>query len=174
MAAVAPTPEYVKPVVSDSFNHEEELKTHLARIQLSSAPFTTLAAFEYLTVLGAGIVGAIVLKVQTKTGPHYAILPLATGDETASIKNTGLTFVDAAPDWTKLDNKIVQFKIANGSSQTGPSSCVASFFTTAVDANKKETVTNIATLTFTNGQLTWLGSTGYCTFFPEPVAPNAV
>ncbi|KZT60789.1 hypothetical protein CALCODRAFT_515165 [Calocera cornea HHB12733] len=166
MSAVQPPPaatEVSKATLS-AFDHDNSLKEHLARVGVHFKQLTTLAAFEYLKVLGAGVVGAIVLQVQSSNGNRFAVLPLATGDETSSIKNTGLQFIDTM-SFDNLDNKLVKFKIANGSSDTGPSSCVISFTATT------EAGGNIATLTLTNGQLGWLGSSGYCTFFPTPAQP---
>ncbi|EJU06620.1 hypothetical protein DACRYDRAFT_19694 [Dacryopinax primogenitus] len=124
---------------------------------------TTYVSFEYLTILGSNMVGSLVLQSQDASGVfHYAVLPLAKGDTATNVANTGLVFMDGQ-DFTKLDNQIVDFKIASGTGGTAPSSCVVSFFGNG----------NIATLTLTNGQLGWMGASGKCTFFQTPAPPGS-
>jgi len=162
MSAVAP-PQSSGPSVS-VFEHDEAIKKHFSTIGFN-ALLTTYAAFEYLEVLGSNIFGAIVLQVQASDGIRYAVIPLATGDPTDKLSNTGFSFI-ASATFANLDNKLVSFKIANAS-EGGPGTATISF--TSTDGSN----TNIAGITLTNGQLGWLGSTGYTTFFKAPAPPTS-
>ncbi|KZT60775.1 hypothetical protein CALCODRAFT_553487 [Calocera cornea HHB12733] len=115
--------------------------------------------------MGVGVVGALVIQVSTSAGPHYTIIPLAIGDETPNLANTGLLFVDETRNFTDLDNRLVAFKIANGASTSHPFTCVISFNSTLPSGGY------IATLELINGQLGWLGATGYCTFLQQTAQP---
>jgi len=159
MSAVAPPPASTPEAHnSPSWEHTDEIKEYLQKIHLNVAPLTTYAAFEYLTVHGSNVAGALVLQVGGSDGNHFAILPLATGDATSVLGNTGFSFVESQ-DWTKLDSKVVTFTIASSQS---PANCVISFSSNGL----------IATFNLTNGQLCWLGATGYCTFFKNPGVPQ--
>jgi len=121
-------------------------------------PFTTYAAFQYMTVLGIDIFGGIILQVQGGDGVRFALLPLAKGDPSDNLENAGLVFLEGM-DFSRLDNRLVSFKIA---SAPHPNNFVISFTGNGI----------IATISLANGQLGWLGATGYCTFFTAPASPS--
>ncbi|EJU06621.1 hypothetical protein DACRYDRAFT_103566 [Dacryopinax primogenitus] len=139
--------------------HDQAIKDHLDKVDIKFGPLVCQIAFDYLNIGSFSAHGVLVLQIESWDGLHYVTLPLKDGDQVKRVHNTGFQLL-GNHDFSELDNKLVHFKIASGAKPDDAKNCVVAFYTTSITGD----IEYLATVTLTNGQHTWLGSRGYCTF----------